>query len=211
MTALKVLLIVVLALLLISLVRLGGQVRYSEDGLLVRLIAGPLRITLYPAKPKEKKPKKEKKRKQKRTPKPDEQPGEEKPEPKGGMLKLFMEMLPVIGEAAGALRRKLRIDDLTVHLTWATDDPAKTALGFGRANAILGMIWPVFDHNFKVKKHDLGVAADFDQSRPTVYCNAALTMTVGQLVAFGLRFGIKLLVIWSRNRKGPAKKQEVQS
>ena len=205
------LLIVVLALLLISLVRLGGQVRYSEDGLLVRLIAGPLRITLYPAKPKEKKPKKEKKRKQKRTPKPDEQPGEEKPEPKGGMLKLFMEMLPVIGEAAGALRRKLRIDDLTVHLTWATDDPAKTALGFGRANAILGMIWPVFDHNFKVKKHDLGVAADFDQSRPTVYCNAALTMTVGQLVAFGLRFGIKLLVIWSRNRKGPAKKQEVQS
>ena len=138
-------------------------------------------------------------------------PGEEKPEPKGGMLKLFMEMLPVIGEAAGALKRKLRIDDLTIHLTWATDDPAKTALGFGRANAILGMIWPVFDHNFKVKKHDLGVAADFDQSCPTVYCNAALTMTVGQLVAFGLRFGIKLLVIWSRNRKGPAKKQEVQS
>ena len=211
MTALKVLLIIVLVLFLISLIRLGGQVRYSEDGLLVRLIAGPLRITLYPAKPKEKKPKKEKKPTQKKGKKPDEQPGEEKPEPKGGMLKLFMEMLPVIGEAAGALKRKLRIDDLTVHLTWATDDPAKTALGFGRANAILGMIWPVFDHNFKVKKHDLGVAADFDQSRPTVYCNAALTMTVGQLVAFGLRFGIKLLVIWSRNRKGPAKKQEVQS
>lgn len=210
MTALKVLLIIVLVLFLISLIRLGGQVRYSEDGLLVRLIAGPLRITLYPAKPKEKKekPKKEKKPKQKKGKNPEEQSGE-KPEPKGGMLKLFMKMLPVIGEAAGTLRRKLRIDDLTVHMTWATDDPAKTAMGFGRANAMLGMIWPIFDHSFKVKKHDLGVVVDFDQSRPTVYCNAALTMTVGQLLAFGLRFGIKLLVIWCRNRKGSAKKQEV--
>lgn len=207
MTALKVLGILFLALFLLSLVRLGVQVRYSEEGVRLRLIAGPLRIVLYPQKPKKerakrkKTPSKEKKSRKKNQ--------EALPEPKGGGLQIFLEMLPVIGQAAGALRRRLRMDELTVHLTWASDDPAKTALGFGKANAAMGMIWPIFDHNFHVKQHDLGVAADFAQTKPTVYCRAALTMTVGQLTAFGVRFGVKLLSIWSRNRRGPAKQQEV--
>lgn len=209
MTALKVLLLLLLILFLLSRIRLGVQARYSEDGLRLRLIAGPLRIVLYPQKPK--KPGEKRKKAPRKAKKNGQKSRENQPEPKGGGLQLFLEMLPVVGQAAGALRRRLRIDELTVHLTWASDDPAKTALGFGKANAAMGMIWPMFDHNFYVKEHDLGVAADFAQKKPTVYCCAALTMTIGQLTAFGVRFGIKLLSIWSRNRRGSAKQQEVQS
>jgi hypothetical protein len=82
-------------------------------------------------------------------------------------------------------------------------------MGFGGANAAMGMIWPLIDNNFKVKRHDLGVAVDFDGKSPAIYCLVSLTMTVGQLVAFGVHFGVKFLMIWSRSRKGSVKKQEV--
>jgi hypothetical protein len=204
MTFLKVLLVVVAVIWLISLVRLGGTVRYSEDGLMVRLILGPARITLFPRKKKEAKPKKPPKEKKKKPPKE-----EAEAEQKGGALPPVMKLLPLVGEAAGQLKRKIRIDDLTVHLTWASADPFQTAMGFGGANAAMGMIWPLIDNNFKVKRHDLGVAVDFDGKSPTIYCLVSLTMTVGQLVAFGVHFGVKFLMIWSRSRKGSVKKQEV--
>ena len=111
-------------------------------------------------------------------------------------------------QAAGALRRKIRVDELTVHITWAGADPAQTAIGFGRANAALGMIWPMIDHNFRVKKHDLGVAVDFEGARPAYEVRAAVTLTVSQLLAFGLRFGGKLLILWSRGRRAPEMRQE---
>lgn len=206
MTFFKVLLAILAVLWLFSLVRLGGIAQYSEEGFLFRLIVGPLRFTLFPVK--KKKPKKEKPPKEKKK-KAAKKSSDEEPEPKGGGLPPVMELLPLIVEAAGRLKRKIRIDDLTIHLTWASGDPFQAALGFGGANAAMGMIWPMIDHNFNVKKHDLGVAVNFERDKPDIYCKFALTMTAGQLAAFGLRFGVKLLAIWSRSRKGSAKKQEV--
>lgn len=206
MTFFKVLLVILAVLWLISRVRLGGLVQYSEEGALFRVIVGPLKITLFPAK--EKKPQKEKAQKERKK-KAAKKPPEETQEPKGGALPPVMELLPLAAEAAGELKRKIRIDDLTIHLAWASGDPFQTAIGFGGANAAMGMIWPMIDNNFKVKKHDLGVAVDFERDKPSIYCKFALTITVGQLVAFGLRFGIKLLAIWSRSRKDSVKKQEV--
>jgi hypothetical protein len=171
---------------------------------MIRLIAGPARVTLFPGKPKEKQAKKPPKEKKKKPPKEGEQA-----EKKGGALPPVMELLPLVGEAAGGLKKKIRIDELTVHLTWAAADPYQTAMGFGAANAAMGMIWPLIDHNFKVKHHDLGVAVDFDEKSPVIYCCAALTMTVGQLVGFAVHLAVKFLVIWSRSRRGSAKKQEV--
>ena len=65
MTFLMVLAIILLALWLISLIRIGAQVRYGEGGLFICVLAGPKRIQLFPAKPKKKKkPKKEKQKKE---------------------------------------------------------------------------------------------------------------------------------------------------
>jgi hypothetical protein len=204
MTFLRVLVVVILVLWLISLIRLGGSVQYSEDGLVVRLIAGPARITLFPGKKKETEPKKPPKEKKKKPPKEDQ-----KAEKKGGALPPVMELLPLVGEAAGQIKRKIRIDDLTVHLTWAADDPFQTAMGFGAGNAAMGIIWPILDNNFKVKRHDLAVAVDFDGKSPVIYCLVSLTMTVGQLVSFVVHFGVKFLMMWSRSQRGSVKKQEV--
>lgn len=196
MTALRVLLIIAVACWLITLIRIGGEVQYSRDGFLVRVCAGPLRFTVFPMKPGKKKTDRQKK-KEKAQRKSPEQPEAEK---KGGSWKKVKKYLPLIGQAAGELKRKIRIDRIMFHLTWATSDPAFTAVGFGAGNAALGMIWPLIENNFKVLDRDVGVAMDFEQSEPTLYAEAALSLTIGQGISFGARYGLKFFRIYRANR-----------
>ncbi len=211
MTFLKVLLIIVTVLWLIGRIRLGMLVQYDEDGVLVKAIAGPLKIAVFPQKelsPEEKAKRKAKARdKQKRAEAKKtkreakrKKHQEEHQEKKGGALLPFTKLLPLAADAAGGLRKRIRIDELTLHLAWAARDPMEAALGFGRANAAMGMIWPLLDHNFNVKKHDLGVSVDFNGTSPSVMCRAVLTARLGQLVSFGLRLACKFLGIMIRSR-----------
>ena len=205
MTFLKVLLAVVVVLWLISLIRIGGKVRYGQAGLFVTALAGPLKIQLLPAKPKkEKKPKKVKKAK------PEKPPKEKKPAPEGrpGTLSRLMKLLPVVGQACGALKRKIRIDDLELELIWGGGDPAAIALGYGQANAALGMLWPILDNNFKIKRHSFQISMDYGAAQPAVELQAAVTLTVGQIVVLGVRYGVKALVTWIKSGRPAVKRQE---
>ena len=118
-----------------------------------------------------------------------------------------MELLPLAAEAAGALPRLIRIDDLTLHLTWGAEDPMRAALGFGRANAVMGMLWPIIDQNFRVVRHDVGVAVDYNRPKPGIFIRAALTASVGQLVGFGVRFGIKFLKLMRGSKRAKGNKE----
>ena len=205
MTFLKVLLIILLVFWLISLIRLGVRVKYGEAGLYVTALAGPLNIQILPMKPKkrkkpkkEKKPKREKPVKEKR-PKPDGQPG---------TLSRLMKLLPVVGQACGALKRKIRIDDLELELIWGGSDPAAIALGYGQANAALGMLWPIFDNNFKVKRSNFQIGMDYARSQPAVELQAAATMTVGQITVLGVHYGVKALFTWIKSGRTAVKRQE---
>ena len=207
MTALKVLLVILLVFWLISLIRVGGRVCYGEAGLFAFVLAGPLKIQLFPAKPKEEKPKKKKK------PKKEKKPKEKKPKQEGqpGTLSRLMQLLPVVGQACGALKRKIRIDDLKLELIWGGSDPAAVALGYGRANAALGMLWPIFDNNFKVKRHSFRIGMDYGRAQPAVELEAAVTFTVGQIFALATHYGVKALVIWVRSGRPVKKRQEAMS
>lgn len=205
MTFLKVLLVIIVVLWLISLIRFGAEARYSGGTFFLKLITGPFRIRVLPAK--EKKPKKEKppKPKKEKAAKVEGETTAAKPKRR---LPPIMDLLLLVIEAAGKLKRKIRIDDLTVHLTWASTDPADAAVGFGRMNAAMGMLWGLIENNFKVKEHDLGVAVDFDRDKPEVDCHLALTFTIGQILSMGIRFGVRFLVLWSRSSKDSGKHQE---
>lgn len=212
MTFLKVLLVILVVLWLISLIRIGGRVKYGAEGLFVFLLLGPVKLCLFPAKkepegdwkPKKKKPKKKK-------PALAEKHKKEPKEGQPGTLSRLMKLLPVVGQACGALKRKIRIDDLELELIWGGTDPAAAALGYGRANAALGMLWAVLDNNFKVKRHSFQVGLDYGRTEPAAEVRAAVTITVGQIVTLGVRYGIKALVTWIRSGKGPRKKQEAMS
>ena len=212
MTFLKVLLVILVVLWLISLIRIGGRVKYGAEGLFVFLLLGPVKLCLFPAKeepegdwrPKKKKPKKQK-------PALAEKHKKEPKEGQPGTLSRLMKLLPVAGQACGALKRKIRIDDLELQLIWGGSDPAAIALGYGQANAALGMIWPILDNNFKVKRHSFQIDLDYGRTQPGVELTAALTFTIGQIVTLSVHYGVKALVIWMKSGRPAVKRQEAMS
>ena len=198
MTFWKVLLIVLAVLWLLSRIRVGGQISYGQAGLHVTAVVGLFKLQILPAKPKKEKKKKEK-------PAVAEKHNQTLIEAKPGTLSRLMKLLPIVGQACGALKRKIRIDNLELELIWGGSDPAAIALGYGQANAALGMLWPILDHNFKVKRHSFQIELDYNRREPAVEAQAAVTLTVGQMLSLGTRYGVKALVTWIRSGKTPRK------
>ena len=188
MKVLIILGIIVLALVLLSFVRLGVMAEYSESGLLVQAKVGPLKLTVYPRKTD--KPKK-RKRKQK--------PEGEAPK-KGGNLALVKRFLPLISEAAGQAKKKIRIDVLHLDFTAAASDPATAAMTFGGANAAIGMLWPLFEQNFRVEDRRIRTAVDFDARAPVIYLFVQATLSIGQAIGLGGRLGFKFLKLFMQYR-----------
>lgn len=189
MTGLKILAGVVLVLFLLGRVRVGGEAEYSETGLLVKARAGWLRFQVFPLK--EKKGKKEKKEK---PPKPPKEALERERGPgRGGPLELAKRYLPLVCEAAGELKRRIRIDRLRLDLVVAAENAADAAMAYGYANMALGMLWPLIEQNFEVRDPEVHTGVDFQGDASVFYISAAFSARLGQLVSFGLRFGWKFL------------------
>lgn len=193
------------ALVLLSLVRVGGTVEYSRSGVLVRLRAGPLRIRVYPPRPKkadgQEKPKRVKKK---------SKPEKEQPEPKpGGQLGPLKAALPVVADAAGQLRRKVRVDRLLLDVTAAASDPAAAALAFGGVNAAIGMIWPLLENNFNIGDRRIRTRVDFNLTEPEIYLYGSFSLRLGQAAALALRLGIRFIKLWSGRNQEQTKKEAV--
>ena len=196
---------IVAALVLLSLIRVGGTVEYSRSGTLVHLRAGPLHIQVYPPKPRKKSGEKKPKRAKKSS-----KPQEEQPEPKpGGQLDTLKAMLPFVAVAAGQLRRKVRVDRLLLDVTAAAPDPAMAALSFGGVNAAIGMIWPLLENNFNIGDRRIRTKVDFNLTEPEAYLYAFFSLRVGQAVVLALRLGIRFLKLWSGRNQEQTKKEAV--
>ncbi len=179
---------VLLALVLLALVRFGAAVEYNAAGVQVRVKLGPLRLRVWPLKPKkwsaERKPRR---KKSKEAPLPKGKPD------LGGSLALVRQCLPLVARAAGRLLHKIRIDRFELEVTAAAPDPAAAALAFGGANAAVGMIWPLVEQNFHVKERDIRTRVDFEAQAPTVRLKAEVTLTIGQAVHVTAALGVGLL------------------
>lgn len=196
---------IVAALVLLSLIRVGGTVEYSRSGTLVHLRAGPLHIQVYPPKPRKKSGEKKPKRAKKSS-----KPQEEQPEPKpGGQLDTLKAMLPFVADAAGQLRRKVRVDRLLLDVTAAAPDPAMAALSFGGVNAAIGMIWPLLENNFNIGDRRIRTKVDFNLTEPEAYLYASFSLRLGQAVVLALTLGMKFLKLWSGRNQEQTKKEAV--
>lgn len=210
MTALKVLLVILLVLFLLGRIRVGGDGEYSADGLFVRVRVGPISVRVFPLKKKgEKKPTKKKK---KSAPPTQSGEGEKAQEPekpqKGGTLDLVKAGLPLVGEAAGELKERIRIDLLCMDLLFGGTDAAQTAILFGMSNALIAPLLAVFQQNFEVKEHRVRTAVDFNEKTITLYLRAAFSARIGQLLSFALRFGWKFLMEYRTVKKTNTMKKE---
>ena len=201
MTALVILAAVILALALLGQVRLGAAADYDGRGLRLRVKLGPLRFRVYPRPPGPPKPGRRKQKKKE----PD------KPREKPAPLSLARRYLPLAADAAGRLRRKIRIDRFALDFTAGAPDPASAALCFGGANALIGMLWPLVEQNFNVRDRSIRTRVDFDAREPVLSLSAAATLTVAQALSLALRLAVRFLKINSQSHAGakaPATQKE---
>ena len=178
-----VLLAVPLVLFLLSRLRLGGRVRWERGALTVWVRIGLIRVRVWPM-PSRKRPssKRKKSKASAQAASQPEQAMEQSP------LELLEEWLPLVCEAAGRLRRAIRIDCLELSLCVGGSDPGNTALLYGGANALLGMILPLFEHAFQVRERRIVTSVDFDAETTQVTFQSAVSLTLGQLVVFAFWF-----------------------
>ena len=111
------LLVIFAVLVLIGCIPVGVDARYSADGVFLTAKLGPFLLQLLPQKPKKKPKKRKPQQKQpKKTPAKAE-PQEKKPNPllSGGVDGL-MQLLDLAFDTLGDLRRKLRVNELTLYV-----------------------------------------------------------------------------------------------
>ena len=198
--------------LLLAILPLGVFVSYDEDGVLVKIVAGPVKITLFPRPKKEKKSEKKSKKKSsaspaEQLPKPPQPPKQVPEKKKGGSWTDFLPLVQVALDFLGSFRRKLRIDQLELKLTMAGDDPCDLAVNYGRAWAAVGNLMPQLERLFVIKKRNIEVACDFTASQTLVKFRSEATITLGRLVSLAVVYGIRVFrEFWKikTKRKGGA-------
>ena len=183
----KVLLIVLAVMGLLAMLPLGVGLRYDEGGFFCRVLAGPVRITLYPRK---KKPKKEEEKPEKKPETPPAQPKAEAPK-KGGSWKRFLPLVRVGLEFLGELRRKIRVSRMELQLTMAGDDPCDLAVNYGRASAAMGALLAGLNRVFVIKKQRVNLGCDFDAEEMTVFARLDVTITLGRALVLLTRYGVR--------------------
>ena len=184
-------LVALLILFLLAILPLGASVLYDEDGPRVRVVAGSVKIQVFPMKKKAKKekPKKEAKKKPAKAEKPAKKPA---PKPKsGGSWTDFLPLVQVALDLLNDFRRKLRVNELKLHLTMAGDDPCDLAINYGRMNASLAALLTQLERFLVIQKRDVHIDCDFAASETVILARLDLTITLGRILSIAAVYGVK--------------------
>ena len=202
---------------LLAMLPIGVRVCYDADGPLVKLVLGPVKITVFPRPKKEKKPKQEKEKKAEKQ-KPAEEPKLPQPPPapkkpkekrKGGSLTDFLPFVKLGLDFLGDFRRKLRMKELYLRLIMASDDPADLAINYGKTWTAVGNLMTALERWFVIKKRDVEVECDFTASETKVIARAEITITLGRILSLAAVYavrGIQEFIVFRNKRKGGANK-----
>ena len=199
--------VTIVVLTLLAILPLGASVLYDADGPVVRIVAGPLKIKVFPLKkkPKKDKPKKAKKtrkEKQPRAAKAAKPAAPKPPKPKqGGSWTDFLPLVRVALDLLNDLRLKLRVDKLQLHLTMAADDPCDLAINYGRMNASLAVLIAQLERFLVIKKRDVHIDCDFTASQTVIIARLDLTITLGRILYIAVLYGIRALTTFLKIKK----------
>jgi len=208
------LLIALAVVILLAFLPLGVSLQYDADGAVIRVIAGLIKIKVFPSKPKEKKEKKPKKDK-----KPKEKKGKKAAsastgetagnKPAGGNILDFLPLVRIALELLDDFRWKLRVNRLELKLIMAGGDPCDLANNYGRAWMALGNLWPQLESRMVIKKRDVEIECDFASDKTLVIARIDLTITLGRILRVVLKHGVRALFTFlkiMKMRKGGASK-----
>ena len=193
--------IIAAVFVLIGCIPVGVDARYHENALALRLKIGFFTMQVLPEKPKKKKA--EAKKKKPAAKKQDVKPA--KPKKQFQMPKLTLQDILALVDLAcdtlGNLRRKLRVEVLVLHVTLGGSDPAKAAILYGRAWALIGMLNPKLEQLCVIKKRDIQPVLDYNEKEMKVDAHLALTITIGRAISLAGRAGVRFLKLWLNKKK----------
>lgn len=188
---------------------LGLWAGYDASGAVARVRIGFVKITLYPRKKREKRKSKngkdakstESSGETENLTKPPQQP-KARTERKGGSVQDFFPLVRVGLDFLGDFRKKIRVRELYLRLILADADPGTLAVNYGRSWAALGNLMPRLERLFVIKKRDVEVECDFTASQTSVIARVDMVISLGRLVALGVRYGIRgLREFWNLHNK----------
>lgn len=162
---------------LLALTRLRLTLEYGEAGGSLTVLLGALPVLRLPRLGGAKAAAKPKKKKKKNA-----EAEEAKKEDRGGSEPGFRRELKIIGDLLGKLKRRLRIDELTLRYLSAGDDPAATALLYGAASAAAAALVRAVEGLFRVKEADVRVSVSFTEPKPRVRARLKLSVSLGVLL-----------------------------
>lgn len=211
------LLVIFAVLFLIGCIPVGVDARQDGEGLRVKAKVWFLGLQLIPKKGKKKKKKIKKTEKKKEKSKAGEETPKQKFTLKGneelidlGVDSLF-ELLDILSDISSRFEKKLRLEELTLHLTVSSADPAKRAISYGRAWAVIGALTPRLEQHFVIKKRDIQPILDYNTNEMKLEGRLLLTITIGRIFRIVMRLlgrslklgtgaGIRYLR-WKRKKK----------
>lgn len=181
-----VLLIILGVLLAAGCIPVGVRAEYDESPRVFLTVLG-IPIRLYPAKG-EKKPKKHEK----------SQPKEKKKFqiPPKAQLEEYLRLLL---EVLGRFRRKLRVNRLTLHAFFGGEDAADAALNYGRAWAAIGVVMPLLEQCFTIRRRDVGAYLEEGEKTLRLVARLHATLTVGRLLHLALLALWRFMKIYKAN------------
>lgn len=184
---LAVLLLLILVLILLLQIPVRVRLTYDQGGLAVRLRFGPIKIQLLPVPEKAERPKKESKKKPEREPKKKKP---QKPKAKINREQIFyaLEKLPpILGRALRRTGKSIRIDPLKIYLLAAGNDPADTALLYGRLAAAIAAGFPLMQQAVRIRNEDIQLYLDFTGRQMDCIADVGAALRPWSLVSAGVR------------------------
>ena len=215
MTALKVIGVILLIVFLIGLIRVGAAVRFGEEPGL-RLLIGPFRITLLPAKEKKAAQNGEKKKKKAAETGKTEQSGKKK---SCSLPKLTSEewrdlittALSALKETARRTCRRLRIDPLEILIVFGGEDPADIAQSYGYASAAMWSVMPQLEDLFHIPDPSLHLRMDYSAKETRAEGSVGLSLRVWDMLIIAFALMRPMLKWYRRFRRAHKNDQTAES
>jgi len=174
--------VIIAALFLFMRVHVCGT--YSGEGPLLVIGIGPLTLLKLPRPPELRKASKKNKKRSEKLKKKIGQDQDQKP---GGSLAGYWDMIPIVRCSLSTLRRMLCVDELTLRYCSADKDPARAAMLFGSASAVVGTLLQPLEELFRIKEREILTDISFTDTEPAVYVRVRISVSLGILLIIALR------------------------
>ena len=195
MTALWIVGILLLILLAVQLCRVGVRLTFGEE---TRVTArfGPVRVQLLP--PKEKKPPKKEKPKKKETKKPAKEPWKPSFSAVWGSLP---ELWRILKKGLRMTFRRIRISPMDFSAVIGGEDPADTAILYGKLNAAMWSVLPPLQELVDMPDAHVHMEPDLQGGESNVSGDVGLSFLMWDMTVIGFACGIPLIKWFIKLRK----------